>query len=162
MRSSTFWRAVVCGLISTFVMGMVAFFQGGFGLPVIDVGHILKQSFNYVHIDEPYSIVWGNVAYFLIGIILALIWVAYLQKIVPGNWIVQGLIYGFAISIIAGLVVAPLASLSTGEPLGIFYSESWFPGKIMLAGIIMHIGYGLTLTLCLKTAGVEKGEYQQK
>lgn len=136
-------------------MAMIAFLQGGFGLPTIDVGHILKESFNYVHIDEPYSITWGNLAYFIVGIKLALIWVVFLQERVPGNWFVQGLIYGILISLIAGLVVAPIASRAAGEAFGMFYANTWVPGLMMLAGIIMHVGYGLTLSLCLKIAGVK-------
>ncbi len=154
MSSSTFLRTVVCGTLATFAMAMTAFLQGGVGLPIIDVGHILKTSFNYVHVDEPYSIVWGNLAYFVVGIKLALIWVVFLQERIPGNWLVQGVIYGFIISLVAGLIVAPLASRAAGEPFGIFYTETWVPGLIMMAGISMHIVYGFVLSLCLKVAGV--------
>lgn len=154
ISSSTFWRTVISGILATFAMAMIAFLQGGFGLPTIDVGHILKQSFNYVHQSEPYSIAWGNVAYFIVGIKLALIWVVFLQKRVPGNWFVQGIIYGFIISLVAGLIVAPLASRAAGEPFGLFYADTWVPGLMILAGISMHIGYGFVLTLCLKVAGV--------
>lgn len=155
IQASTFWRTVICGFIATFVMMMIAFLQGGIGLPVIDVGHFLKESFNLVHDGTPYSILWGNIAYYIFGIFLALIWVVFLQTWVPGNWFLQGLIYGVLISVIAGLVVSPLVSSSAGESFGIFYMESWFPGFIMLAGLIMHLGYGLVLTLCLKIAGVD-------
>ncbi len=154
ISSSTFWRTVISGIFATFVMAMIAFLQGGFGLPTIDVGHILKQSFNFVHVNEPYSIGWGNVAYFVVGIKLALIWVVFLQQRVPGNWLVQGIIYGVLISLVAGLIVGPLASRAAGDDFGLFYANTWVPGLMMLAGIIMHIGYGLTLSLCLKYAGV--------
>lgn len=155
ISGSIFWRTVVSGIIATFVMAMVAFLQGGFGLPTIDVGHILKSGFNHVHTGDPYSITIGNIAYFVVGIKLALIWVVFLQNRAPGNWIVQGLLYGILISLVAGLFVAPLASRAAGEPFGLFYADTWAPGLMMLAGIIMHIAYGLTLTLCLKVAGVK-------
>lgn len=155
MQTDTFWRTVISGFIATFVMMMIAFLQGGLGLPVIDVGHFLKESFNLVHDGNPYSILWGNVAYYIFGIFLALIWVVFLQTRVPGNWFIQGLIYGVIISVIAGLVVSPLVSSSAGESFGIFYMESWFPGLIMLAGLTMHLGYGIVLNLCLRIAGVE-------
>jgi len=155
IQTGTFWRTVISGFIATFVMMMIAFLQGGVGLPVIDVGHFLKESFNLVHDGTPYSILWGNIAYYIFGIFLALIWVVFLQTKIPGNWFMQGLIYGVVISVIAGLVVSPLVSSSAGESFGIFYMESWFPGLIMLAGLIMHLGYGVVLTLCLKIAGVD-------
>jgi hypothetical protein len=154
MTSSIFWRTVISGILATFAMAMTAFLQGGFGLPVIDVGHILRMSFNYVHVDEPYSIAWGNLAYFVVGIKLALLWVAFLQAHIRVHFMVQGFVYGLLISLIAGLVVAPLASKAAGEPFGFFYADTWVPGLVILAGIGMHIAYGLVLSVCLKIAGV--------
>lgn len=155
MSSKTFWRTVISGFIATFVMAMIAFLQGGIGLPTIDVGHILKESFNQVHTGSPYSILLGNIAYFIVGIILALIWVVFLQTRMPGNWLVQGLIYGIIISLLAGLIVAPLAGLAAGDSFGIFYTDTWIPGRILIAGLTMHIGYGISLSLCLKYAGIK-------
>lgn len=154
MNTSVFWRTIISGFIATFVMAMISFLMGGIGLPVIDVGHILTESFNHVHDSEPYHIVWGNVAFNIIGILLAFIWVIFLQHRIPGNRFVKGLIYGVIISLVAGLIVSPFVSLSAGEPFGIFYTETWVPGRIILAGLLMHISYGLTLTLSLKVAGV--------
>ncbi len=155
MRSNVFWRTIICGFIATFVMSMIAFLQGGLGLPVIDVGHIIQGSFNEVHVYEPYDIFWGNVAFYIGGILLALIWVVFLHNRIPGNWFVQGVIYGVIISIVAGLIISPLVSLAAGDGFGIFYFDTWTPGLIILAGLIMHLGYGLVLMLCLKYAGVK-------
>lgn len=155
MSSNTFWRTLISGFIATFVMTMIAFLQGGIGLPVIDVGHILKESFNEVHGTGTYDILWGNTAYYMVGILLALIWVTFFHKMIPGNWAIKGLIYGVIISILAGLVVAPLVALSAGDPVGIFYTDTWIPGLVMLAGLTMHLSYGLVLLYCLKIAGVQ-------
>ena len=154
ITSGIFWRTIISGFIATYVMAMIAFLQGGIGLPVIDVGHILKESFNYVHTGEPYSILWGNFAYFVMGLILALFWVVFLQTRIPGNWFAQGIIYGVIISILAGLIIAPLAARATGDTFGIFYTDTWAPFLILLGGLVMHLGYGIVLTLCLKIAGV--------
>jgi len=162
MRSGTFFRIVICGFFATFFMTIVAFLQGGLGLPVIDVGHILKESFNHIHDGEPYSIFWGNMAYNVVGIILALAWVVFFQNRIPGNWAVKGVIYGIIISIIAGLAVSPLAMLAAGESVGIFYHDTWFPGRIILAGLIMHLSYGIVLMLCLDIAGVKEYGAPQK
>ena len=155
MSSSVFLRTVICGFIATFVMAMTAFLQGAFGLPVIDVGHILTESFNHAYDSEPYHIIFGNLAFNIIGIGLAMIWVVYLQKRIPGNWLVQGLLYGVIISLIAGLVVSPVVSIAAGESFGIFYSDTWVPGKLIFAGLLMHVVYGLVLTQSLKVAGVD-------
>lgn len=154
IHSSTFWRTLISGFIATFVMMMIAFMQSGFGLPVIDVGHFIKEAFNLAHGSEPYSLLWGNVVYYIIGIFLALIWVIFLQKRIQGNWLIQGLIYGIIISIISAVIVSPLVSLAAGDSFGILYMDTWTPGLILLAGLIMHLGYGIVLTLCLKYAGV--------
>lgn len=154
MSSSIFWRTVISGFIATFVMAMITFLLGGVGFPVIDVGHILTESFNHVHQSDPYHIIWGNLAYNIGGVLLALFWVAFLQDRIPGNLIIQGIGYGILISILAGLFVSPFIALSAGESFGLFYSNTWVPGKMIVAGLLMHIGYGLTLMLCLKVAGV--------
>lgn len=136
-------------------MAMISFFQGGLGLPVVDVGHIIKEAFNNVHINDPYTILWGNVAYFIVGILLALIWVALLMKRVPLSWWMQGLLYGFAISFIAGLIVSPLAALAAGDSVGVFYFDTWIMPELIIAGLTMHLAYGFVLALCLKIAGVK-------
>lgn len=162
MSSSVFWRTVICGFIATFIMTMISFIQGGVGLPVIDIGHILKESFNFVHASDPYNMLWGNTAYYIGGMLMALIWVAFMKDVIPGNWLVQGVIYGAIISIFSGLVISPLVGLSAGDSFGIFYMDTWVPGKILFAGIIMHIAYGITLTLSLNVAGIMKsGPVQQ-
>lgn len=134
---------------------MVSFLQGGIGLPAIDIGHILKETFNHVHGAEVYSLIWGNAAFNAGGILMALLWVAFFQTRTPGNWFLQGILYGILISIVAGLVISPLFARAAGETLGIFYTNTWIPGLLILAGILMHLTYGITLTLCLKVAGVE-------
>ena len=155
MSASIFWRTVICGMIATFVMTMVSFIQGGVGLPAIDLGHILKASFNHVHTGEPYTLLWGNAAFNVGGVLMALIWVSFLQSRIPGNWIIQGILYGIIISVFVGLVVSPLVSLAAGDSFGIFYLDTWAPGLILLSGLVMHISYGITLALSLKVAGVK-------
>jgi hypothetical protein len=154
ISTDTFIRTVISGFIATFVMTLISFLQGGIGLPVIDVGHILKQSFNHVHGTDVYSIFWGNMAYNIVGVLLALTWVVFLQKRIPGNWFIQGVIYGMIISVAAGLIVSPVAALAAGDSVGFFYFDTWVPGRILIAGLIMHLGYGLALTISLKYAGV--------
>lgn len=134
---------------------MVSFLQGGIGLPAIDIGHILKETFNHVHGAEVYSLIWGNAAFNAGGILMALLWVIFIQNRIPGNWFLQGIVYGILISIVAGLIISPLFARAAGETFGIFYMDTWIPGLIILAGIVMLLAYGITLTLCLKIAGVE-------
>lgn len=156
ITSSAFWRTIVSGLIATFTMTMVSFLQGGIGLPAIDIGHILKETFNYVHGQEVYSLIWGNAAFNIGGVLMALIWVVLLQNRIPGNWLIQGIIYAVIISVATGLIISPLFARAAGESVGVFYTDTWIPGLIILAGLVMHLSYGITLTYCLKVAGVTK------
>ncbi len=155
ISSSTFWRTAISGFIATFIMAMVSFLQGGVGLPTIDIAYLIEQSLNHVHGYEVYSISWANAAYIIGGILLALFWVVFLQNRVPGNWLVQGILFGVLLSLFSGLILGPLVSSAAGDSFGLFYIDTWIPGKILLAGVIMHISYGLSLTLCLKISGVK-------
>lgn len=150
----TFRQTVICGFIATFVMSTVAFLTSGVGLPVIDVGYLLQQIFNHVHDHNPYTIVWGNTAYYMGGILLALVWVVFLDGRISGNWFVKGLIYGVLITIVAAVIISPVVSMAGGEPFGIFYSGTWFPVLVSLSGLVMHLAYGISLLLCLKYSEV--------
>jgi hypothetical protein len=157
-RTYSFTETVICGLIATFMMSMLSFLSSGIGLPVIDVGYMLKAIFNHIHEHNPYNILWGNVAYYIGGILLALIYVVFLNNKLPGNWLVQGVIYGVVISIVAAVFVSPAISMAGGESFGIFYMDTWFPLLNILAGLIMHLGYGITLLLCLEYSDRFKSE----
>ncbi len=155
ISSGTFWRTVISGFIATFFMAMVSFLQSGLGLPALDITYLIHKSLNYVHGYEFYSIFWANLAYIIGGILLALSWVVFLQNRIPGNWVIHGIIFGILISLFSGLLVAPLVALAAGDSFGIFYFDTWIPGKMLLAGAIMHLSYALILMLCLKIAGVK-------
>lgn len=147
----TFWATVVAGVIATFVMTMTGFYQAGVGLQHMDVGAMLAGSMNLGHEEATYGIVAGNAAHFANGVILALLFVVFLQRAVPGGWLVQGLIYGVVLWVAAGLVVVPLA---TGMEAGVFFLATPMPGAMLLSSLAFHLFYGVALTLSLEVAGV--------
>lgn len=153
-NSYSFWETVISGLIATFIMTMISFLLGGFGLPIIDVGYILQEIFNHIHQQTLYSIIWGNAAYYFGGILLSLIWVAFLDKKVPGHWLLQGIFYGIFITILAAVIISPIVSMAGGEPFGIFYTDTWYPILTTISGFLMHLGYGISLLMCLNYAHV--------
>jgi len=148
MTGSQFWKTVIAGLIATFVMTLTGFWQAGLGLPAFDVGAVMAGSMTSAHPDMPYSLVGGNLVHFGNGTLMALVWVAFLQNRVPGNWIVQGLIFAVILTLLAAIVVVPLAA-----GVGIFFSNTPAPMSMLLGDTVTHIAYGLTLTLSLKVAG---------
>ena len=144
-----FWKTVVAGLIATYVMTVTGFLQSGLGLAAMDVGAMLAGNMTAAHPDMPYSLVAGNLSHFAIGVLVALIWVAFLQERVPGNWIVQGIVYALVLTLAAVAVVVPLAA-----GVGIFFTNTPAPGRMLLAATAPHLAYGLSLTLSLQVAGV--------
>ena len=150
MMNERFWRTVVAGLIATFAMTMTGFWQSGIGIPAVDVGAMLTGNMTAAHPDSPYTLVAGNLAHIVNGVILALVWVAFLMDRVPGNWVVQGIVYGIITTLVAVIIVVPLAA-----GVGIFFSNTAMAGKMMLASVTTHLAYGLALTLSLKVASVE-------
>lgn len=146
----TFRATVVAGLIATFVMTMTGFWQAGLGLPAVDVGAMLTGSMNAAHGDGGlYGPVAGNLAHLANGILLALIFVVFLQRRLPGGWLVQGVIYAVLTTLAAALVVVPLAAGA-----GVFFSNTPMPGRMTAASAVIHLAYGLALTLSLEAAGV--------
>lgn len=145
----TFRATLAAGAIATFVMTMTGFWQAGLGLPAIDVGAMLTGSMNAAHADgDLYGPVAGNLAHLVNGIVLALVFVTFLQRRLPGGWIVHGLIYAVLTTLAAALVVVPLAAGA-----GVFFSNTPIPGRMTLASTIVHLAYGLALTLSLEVAG---------
>lgn len=149
MDGRTFGATVTAGLVATFVMTMTGFWQAGLGIPAVDVGGMLAGSMNGAHADgQPYGVVAGNLAHFANGVVLALIFVAFLRDRLPGGWIVQGVIYAVLTTLAAAVVVVPLAAGA-----GIFFSNTPMPGPMTLASTVVHVAYGLSLTLTLEVAG---------
>lgn len=145
-----FWKTVVAGLVATYVMTLTGFLQSGLGLNAMDVGAMLAGNMTAAHPDMPYSLAAGNLSHFATGVLMALIWVAFLQGRAPGNWIVQGIAYALVLTLAAVVVVVPLAA-----GVGIFFTNTPAPGRMLLAATVPHLAYGLSLTLSLQVAGVE-------
>ncbi len=144
-----FWKTVVAGLVATYVMTLTGFLQSGLGLSAMDVGAMLAGNMTAAHPDMPYSLAAGNLSHFATGVLMALIWVAFLQQRAPGNWIVQGIAYALVLTLAAVMVVVPLAA-----GVGIFFTNTPAPGRMLLAATVPHLAYGLSLTLSLQVAGM--------
>ncbi|GBD39161.1 hypothetical protein HRbin37_01428 [bacterium HR37] len=133
MSRENFMRSVLAGFIATYVMTMTGFWQAGLGLPKIDVGAMLAANMGHTY-------AWGQLAHFINGIILALIYAKWLYKVLPGHRVVKGIIYGIITTIAAGLVVVPLAS-----PAGVFFTRTPNPAIMIIGSLVIHLAYGFTL-----------------
>lgn len=150
MSEKVFIRATIAGLIATFVMTLTGFWIDGIGLPQMDVGAMLAES-------SDHGWTWGNLAHFVNGVLLALIYVQWIRPNLPGNWIVKGIVYGILTTLAAAIVVAPLAA-----GVGIFFSKTPMPVAMTIASTIVHLAYGLALALSYEVAvnGRKIGEEQ--
>src|SRR5439155_12826334 len=130
-------------------MTMTGFWQHGVGIRTVDVGALLATNMMSSHPEAPYSLFAGNLAHFANGVLLALIWVAFVRRYVPGSWLLHGIAYGVFLMVIADLIVFPLIT-----DVGVFFTRTRAPGAMLLASLIVHLAYGLALTLSLELAGI--------
>src|SRR5438045_1851594 len=149
MSPSVFWRTAIAGFIATFVMTMTGFWQHGVGIRTVDVGWLLTTNMSSAHPELPYYLFAGNLAHFANGVLLALLWVAFVRRYVPGSWLLHGLAYGVMLMVVADLIVFPLIA-----DVGVFFARTRAPGAMILASLIVHLAYGLALTLSLELAGI--------
>ncbi|MDP6491263.1 MAG: DUF2938 family protein [Kiritimatiellia bacterium] len=136
-------NTVAAGFIATFVLTMTGFWQAGIGLPKMDVGAMLAGS-----MGQAYA--WGVLAHFIIGIILALMYVQWFRAWLPGPDLLRGLIYGVIACVAAALIVVPLATASTEMPAGVFFSNTDNAGGRIIGCLIMHVLYGISLGIAYR------------
>lgn len=135
MTAATFYRATVAGLMATFVMTLTGFWLDGLGLPGLDVGAMIAESTGH-------GWTWGNLAHFVNGALLGLIYVQWVRDRLPGNALVKGVGYGILTTLAAAIVVVPLAAGA-----GVFFSNTPVPGAMVAASTIAHLACGISLEM---------------
>jgi len=151
-------RVVVVGLIATFVMTMVGLWSPALGLPRLDVGAMMAAGINGAveeGADPTYSVAWGQAAHFANGVILALIYAIWLHRRLPGPAVARGAIYGVLTSIAAWVVVVPIATAAAGQPSGVLLLNTTDVGARLLASLIGHLAYGVTLAVGLTVSAAD-------
>lgn len=133
MNRKKFLHAVTAGFIATYVMTMTGFWQAGIGLPKMDVGMMMADNMGH-------SYNWGNLAHFLNGILLALVYVRFFYDRLPGPAVIKGISYGVITTLAAGFVIVPLVS-----PAGVFFLNTPAPLFMTLGSLVIHLAYGTAL-----------------
>ena len=122
-------KVILCGVAGTFAMTMIMLIGPMFGMPKMDMGEMLG-TMNPILV-LPYSAGW--VMHFVIGVILAYIYAAFLFDKLPfGGWL-RGAIY----SLIPFLVMQAM--------LGPMMGMGFFSGGDMIAvlsSLVQHLVYG--------------------
>src|SRR5439155_1662991 len=84
-------------------MTMTGFWQHGVGIRTVDVGALLATNMTSSHPEMPYHLFAGSLAHFANGVLLALLWVAFVRRYVPGSWLLHGIAYGVLLTVVAEL-----------------------------------------------------------
>lgn len=117
------------GIIATTVMTVVMLMAPFMGMPKMPIGNMLAD---FMHI--PVALGW--VAHFIIGTILAGIYVLVFQERLPGNDIVKGAVYSLLPFLMAQAAVMPMMGA------GIFSSATPAPLLMVMGSLVGHLVYG--------------------
>jgi hypothetical protein len=101
MAKLNFQRAVLAGIVGTAAMTMLMLVAPLMGMPKMAIGEMLGS---FLHIGS----VAGWAMHGVIGLVLATIYAAGFAARLPGGPVLRGAIYGFAVFLVAQLVVTPM------------------------------------------------------
>ncbi|MCH7574847.1 MAG: hypothetical protein IIA59_06950 [Candidatus Marinimicrobia bacterium] len=129
MNIPKFQKVVICGVAGTFAMTAIMLFGPVVGMPKMDMGEMLG-TMNPI-MELPYSLGW--MLHFVIGIILAYIYAAFLYDKLPFEGWTRGAIYSLIPFMVMQAVLGPMMGMG-------FFSG----GDMMaiVASLIQHLVYG--------------------
>ena len=126
-------KAIIAGVAATAVMSLVAMFVAPMmGMPKMDFGTMLGT--NNPMMAMPYAAGW--MIHFVLGIIMAIVYAKFLFGKLPGNGILQGIIYGLILFVLAQVLVVPMMGN------GVFSGGNM---QMIMGSLIGHIVFGAVL-----------------
>jgi len=126
-------KTIVAGVAATAVMSVVAMFVAPMmGMPKMDFGHMLGTGNPMMAM--PYAAGW--MIHFVVGIVMALVFAAVVRGKLPGNSVVQGMLYAFVIFLMAQLLVMPMMGN------GVFSGGNM---QLIMGSLIGHLVFGAVL-----------------
>ena len=128
----SFGKAVAAGLAGTLAMTMLMLMAPMMGMPDMNIGKMLA---GFMGIPDA----MGWIAHFMIGTILALIYVYVFSSKLPGNGIVRGAIFSLIPWFVQQIMVFPMMGS------GIFASNTPAPMLMVVGSLMGHIVYGAVL-----------------
>ena len=126
-------RAVASGIIATASMTALLLIEPAIGLPEIAIGQLLSTSLSVTTAHLSFSPAVGWLAHFIVGSIWAVLFGAVFVSRLPGSPLVQGLIYGALIFLVAQALFMPMVSagfFSRGDP------------SMLIGSLLGHLVYG--------------------
>ena len=141
MRKPDFGRALLAGFVAWVVFTIVLYMAPLMGLPAMNVPAMLGGMFGMN------SIALGWIMHLMIGLILALVYVYWLARFLPGQGWLRGLLFGLVPWIVMMVMVAPMLPMLNPSmakmPPGFFFANLG-AGAIM-GSLVAHLIFGAVL-----------------
>lgn len=126
-------RAVAAGLIGTATMTALLLIEPSIGLPNIAMGQILGGSLGLASALPNVGAALGWALHFLIGVLFAVLFVATLDRRLPGTPLVRGVLFGGLLFLLAQLAFMPFVG-------GGIFSRGDL--QLLTGSLLGHIVYG--------------------
>lgn len=126
------------GLIATAVMTMLMLVAPMMGMPKMPIGNMLA---GFMHIP----VFAGWIIHFVIGVILAAVYLFVWKNRLPGNGWLNGAVFALIPFLMAQILVMPMMGA------GLFASHTPAPLMMVMGSLLGHLVYGAVLGLLAKS-----------
>jgi hypothetical protein len=132
-------RIAAAGLLGALSMALAAYVFNLLGIPMPDLGRFIATKLLGYHSHRTRL---GFVLHCINGVVLALIYAVLIVPILPGPYVIRGLIYGVALWLVMMVVLLPLL----GD--GLFGTRT--SGGMAPAALVLHVLYGIVLGIVVR------------
>lgn len=129
MNTQSIPRAIFAGLVGTTVMTAIALMGPLMGMPEMKTGEMLGA-----FMGIPSIVGW--MAHFMIGSVLAVIYVTLFQENLPGAPALKGALYGIAPWLVLQIMMSPMIGA------GFFSLNTAAPALMLMGSLMGHLVYG--------------------
>lgn len=141
MQNPSFGRALLAGFIAWVVFTAVLFMAPAMGLPAMNVPAMLGGMFGMN------SLFIGWIMHLMIGLLLALGYVYWLGRYLPGAGWLRGLLFGIIPWLMMMIIIAPMLPILNPSlakmPPGFFFAN--LGAAATMASLMAHLIFGLVL-----------------
>ena len=143
MQQHNFGKAVGAGIAGTVMMTMLTFMAPLMGMPEMNIPKMLADFMGF-------PIVVGLLAHFMVGTVLALIYVYFfLARLPEAPWL-KGILYGLIPWFLLQIMVNPMMGS------GVFALNTSSPVMTVMGSLIGHLMYGVVLGVVYGAEGKPK------
>jgi len=125
-------KTILAGLAGTLVMTIVMLLAPMMGMPEMNIG---KMPGDFMNV----GVAVGWIMHFMIGTMLAVIYVAVFLNKLSGSGIMRGTIYGLVPWFVSQVIMNPMMGA------GIFASNTPSPMMMVMGSMLGHLMYGATV-----------------